>query len=176
MSLNKFDKTKIVLCLIGIFIILLLVTIFKIQQDKLNQIDKSLQIEKNNVQIYQDIISYPINTFENKVSNGDLMFVYMGNLECSDCSAFYPIFKEKFKEFNLENKLSYIECSYLRTNKSEWLKFKEKYGFSQTPAFIIYKNSKILSNIEWDNNNGLNEVSFSTWLSENKKIIDSISL
>ena len=176
MNLNKLDKTKIILCLISVFIILLSVTITKTQRNKLNQIEKSLQIEKTNVQIYQDIISYPIEFFENKVANGDLMFVYMGNLECSDCSIFYPIFKEQFNKFELENKLAYVECSHLRTNKNEWLNFKEKYGFLQTPAFIIYENSKIVSSIEWDDNNGLNEASFSAWLSENKEIIDSISL
>ena len=60
MSLNKFDKTKIVLCLIGIFIILLLVTIFKIQQDKLNQIDKSLQIEKKTMYKYIKILFHTL--------------------------------------------------------------------------------------------------------------------
>ncbi|MEI5994340.1 DUF6568 family protein [Candidatus Enterococcus mansonii] len=173
---EKQKTTMLILCL-GLFIVLILagVTILS-EKNKVKQVNESLKIEQTNIEIYQDVVSFPLETFEYKFSKGDLMLVYMGNFECSDCSTFSPVFKEKFKKHNLKNKLIYVECSYLRSNKSEWLKFKEKYSFKQTPSFIIYKNSSILSSIEWDDVNGLNEETFDNWLLENKKIIDTISL
>jgi thiol-disulfide isomerase/thioredoxin len=176
MKPNKGKKLLLILCLTMMVALLLAGTTILIEKNKLAQIRNTLETERTNTKIYQDIISYPMESFENKFVQGDIMLVYMGNLECSDCSTFYPILKKKLEKYNLKNKLIYIECSHLRSNKDEWIKFKKKYSFTQTPAFIIFKNSRVLTSIEWDDDNNLNEATFDNWISKNEKVINSISL
>jgi hypothetical protein len=38
--------------------------------------------------------------------------------------------------------------------------FKRKYGFSQSPAFLLFKNGKIQSMIEWFEQKGLSPEEF----------------
>lgn len=86
----------------------------------------------------------------------------------------FPYFGKKISDYELQSKLIYIDGVHLRTNKDNWQKFKNKYGFSQTPAFVIYRQNQIISKIEWDEKRGLSEKDFDHWLEDNMKIINSI--
>ncbi|MRI76217.1 thioredoxin, partial [Enterococcus mundtii] len=56
-----------------------------------------------------------------------------------------------------------------------WAEFKLKYGFDQTPAFILFKNGKVNSMIQWDEKKGLSSDSFHRWLEENRNDIEKLS-
>lgn len=68
-----------------------------------------------------------------------------------------------------------VEISRLHRNKKKWTEFKLKYGFDQTPAFILFKNGKVNSMIQWDEKKGLSSDSFHRWLEENRNDIENLS-
>ncbi|MGC6768227.1 thioredoxin family protein [Enterococcus sp. LJL128] len=148
--------------------------LFSQKRAEADYLSDQLAVEQSNRLIFKDLISYPVQSFEKKVDSEDLVFAYIGNAECPDCSIFYPVLEQKMREYQLANKLFYVEGSYLREDKEKWLAFKEKYEFMQTPAFIIYKEQKVVSKIEWDASEGLSEESFESWLIDNQEILDEI--
>ncbi|HAP5503538.1 TPA: thioredoxin, partial [Enterococcus faecalis] len=102
-------------------------------------------------------------------------FVYIGNSECADCSTFSKNLKNEVNNFPLKNSLYLVEISRLHRNKKKWTEFKLKYGFDQTPAFILFKNGKVNSMIQWDEKKGLSSDSFHRWLEENRNDIENLS-
>lgn len=152
-------------------------SIFCISEKKRSaELEQTLEIERKNNIIYKDFISIPIDIFEDRVSSGQLMLVYIGNNECSDCSVFYPTFLKMFREHNLVDKIVYVEGVHLRKDKEKWTEFKKKYGFNQTPTIAIYQYGKQVSSIEWSEIEGISEQDFEKWLDTNKSIIESISI
>ncbi|WP_070041874.1 thioredoxin family protein [Robinsoniella peoriensis] len=118
---------------------------------------------------YDYINSITIRNFEKNVESGKEMYIYIGRSDCEDCINFEPIFHRIVEEYNLEDKIVYLNVQNYRKNSTEieWESFKNMYGFSQTPAIIHFKEKKNISYIEWDERNGMPEDLLKTWLEEN---------
>ena len=58
--------------------------------------------------------------------------------------------------------------NYRESNTEEtWQNFKRKYGFTQTPAILIYQDGNLKSMIEWDSEEGLSKERLVEWLTYN---------
>lgn len=121
---------------------------------------------------YDYLNSITIRNFEKLVQDKEEFIVYIGRPDCSDCTYFEPIFREIIERYQLYDKILYLNVKKYRENNTEdvWNKFKEKYGFTQTPAIIKYADGKINSIVEWDSQEGLSKDRFIKWLVENKII------
>ncbi len=65
----------------------------------------------------------------------------------------------------------FINITALHHHSGQWSSFKRKYGFSQTPAFIVFKNGSNFQMIQWSSQNGLSSSALQRWISKNKKTI-----
>lgn len=131
-----------------------------------------LKLEKEqlsaNLITYDNLNSLTLETLENRLAKKDNLLIYISNSKCADCSFFSSTLNKEIKENQyLRNSLYLVDVTKLHDNKKEWLQFKQKYQFDQTPAFLLFKNGKIKSVIQWDENNGLSPSSFHDWLEKN---------
>lgn len=115
--------------------------------------------------IYQYFTALSVEDFKNKVAKGEHFTVYIGRPDCGDCNSFEPGFEEMIKEHQMANKLYYLNVKWLRESDptGEWERFKQTYGFTQTPAFSTYENGKQTSMIEWSDK-GLPKSELEAWL------------
>ena len=174
--MNKKEYLGIILiALASISIILFLYS----NNRELKKANTMLQLEKqvliDNTDSFEYLNSITVDTFENRIKNKEDIFVYIGNSECADCSTFSKNLKNEVNNFPLKNSLYLVEISRLHRNKKKWTEFKLKYGFDQTPAFILFKNGKVISMIQWDEKKGLSSDSFHRWLEENRNDIENLS-
>ncbi|GBU10833.1 hypothetical protein AwErysi_04490 [Erysipelotrichaceae bacterium] len=120
--------------------------------------------------MYEYFSSLSIKEFEEKVAAGDEFTVYFGRPDCSDCTYFEPSFIQTITTKNLEDKLYYVNVKWLRAgDKIAWDSFKQKYQFTQTPAFSKYKDGKQIGLIEWTDK-GLTQAELIIWLEQNQEI------
>lgn len=130
------------------------------------------KVEKLNSEVsptYDYLNSLTIRNFQSSIEKEETLIVYIGRPDCSDCNFFEPVFREIVNKYMLFDKIYYLNVKKYRENNNEdtWNEFKQKYGFTQTPAIIYYVNGKVYSMIEWDTTEGLTEERFSRWLLEN---------
>ncbi|MGM0123630.1 hypothetical protein IGI37_001002 [Enterococcus sp. AZ194] len=174
----KKNNNKICIVIFSFFTVLVIIVnlsrIIYQQEETLELTEAELDIAKINSDSLQNFEFASPNMLNNIVKKNEIVFTYIGNNECLDCSTFYPIFKNVVMKNKIENKILYVEGSYLRKDKEKWLDFKNINQFSQTPAFIIYKDGKVIDKIEWDSDEGLTEKDFSVWISENLSTIKLI--
>lgn len=122
--------------------------------------------EESYTPIYQYFTSLTVTDFEKKVASGERFTVYIGRPDCGDCNTFEPALEELIEANNLESKLYYLNVKWIRAaDKDNWQKFKDTYGFTQTPAFITFENGKQVSMIEWTDK-GLTKSELENWLQE----------
>lgn len=136
--------------------------------------------EEQKVKLYQQEISptyeylnsITVRNFEELIRTKESFMVYIGRSDCSDCNFFEPMFREVVEQYQLYNKIVFLNVKKYRENCSEenWAEFKRKYGFTQTPAIIKFENGKISSAIEWNSGEGLSKDRFLDWLLDNKVI------
>lgn len=161
--------------IVSLSFIVLIELIFMIKQvEKNNVVSQDLEASQSSVLIYNDIASYPTSILDSKIKNGNKYLIFFGNGECGDCSTFYPILKKEIARYNIQRKIIYVNGEFLHKDKKKWEEFKKKYSFSQTPAFVLFDNGKVVSKIEWDSGNGLSEKKIDHWIVRNKKFINSI--
>ena len=129
--------------------------------------DKIALYEDSYTPVYEYFTSLTLADFEAKVASGEKMVVYVGRPDCGDCNTYEPTFEEIIKEKNLANKLYYVNVKWIRANssKEDWQAFKDKYGFTQTPAFIHFENGNQIDMIEWTDK-GLPKSELETWLAK----------
>lgn len=119
--------------------------------------------------MYEYFSSLSIADFATKVDAGEDFIAYIGRPDCGDCISFEPSFIELIKEKKLAGKLEYVNVKWLRDESEEKLQaFKDKYGFTQTPGFIHFKDGKNISMIEWNTQKGLSQKELIKWLEENQ--------
>lgn len=132
-----------------------------------------IDINKNISKTYNYLNSITIENFEKKVLSGEEFYIYIGRPDCNDCLLFEPIFEEIIQKYNLSEKIIYLNVKTLvETDLNKWNNFKNKYGFTQTPAIIHFKDKDNIDIIEWDNENGLEADRLLDWL-KNMNLIDS---
>ncbi len=121
---------------------------------------------------YDYLNSITIRNFEDAIKQGEKLVVYIGRPDCSDCIFFEPILRQVVNEYNLFNEIQYLDVKSFRENNSQetWEIFKKKYGFTQTPACIIYENGTYVTQVEWDTSYGLTKQRFMKWLKNNNMI------
>ncbi|WP_373193075.1 DUF6568 family protein [Enterococcus sp. RIT-PI-f] len=166
--------------LAGILILAVVIIMFVLLRDntELKRENSTLELEKqvliDNTDTYEYLNSITIDNFENKVKNKENILVYIGNSLCSDCSKFSKTLKDEVENFPLKNSLYLVEITNLHKNKKQWLAFKERYGFDQTPAFILFEKGEIKTMIQWNEKSGLSPESFHKWLEENRSDIEKL--
>ncbi|HGE7610171.1 thioredoxin family protein [Bacillus thuringiensis] len=167
---------------LGVIIIIFLLSIFFLYRENtvLKRNNSTLEIEKqiviDNTGSYDYLNSITVDSFEKRIKNGDDIFVYIGNSQCSDCSFFSKILEKEVKTFPLKDSLYLVNISNIHQDKNRWLAFKKKYGFDQTPAFLLFQQGKVKSMIQWDEKNGLSEEIFHNWLEENETFIRKLEM
>jgi len=114
--------------------------------------------------VYQYFTALSLEDFKQKVASGERFTAYIGRPNCGDCNSFEPTFEQIIQERQLANKLYYVNVRWIHGgDKAEWNKFKEIYGFTQTPAFSTYADGKQVSMIEWTDK-GLVRSELEAWL------------
>lgn len=90
-----------------------------------------------------------LTALEAQVTSGQDIIIYFERTGCSDCSRFNPTFNQYLTDNQLPEIYS-VELQALRDQASpeEWQAFKDKYGFTQTPAFVRYKDGAKVSIVE----------------------------
>lgn len=112
--------------------------------------DQVTKLEQNYSPMYEFFTGLTIQDFEAKVASGADFVVYIGRPDCGDCLAFEPTFIDIITTNNLANKLEYVNVKWHReADKTQWEEFKTTYQFTQTPAFLHFKDGKQVSMIEW---------------------------
>lgn len=130
-----------------------------------------LEASKSTPSIYNYLNSITINNFEEKVLSEEEFYIYIGRPDCGDCMLFEPMFENVIEKYNLYDKIYYLNVKHFKeTNSDQWKSFKNKYGFTQTPAIIHFKNAENISIIEWNEEKGLSENIFLDWLKNNNLI------
>lgn len=154
-----------------LFILLILSVVVNIIAFYHNRIiGNNLKMCENEISpTYDYLNSITVRNFESAIKNSKGCIVYIGRPDCSDCNYFEPIFREIINQYNLYDKIIYLNVKQYRENNTEetWTQFKNKYGFTQTPAIIKYDNGTVSSMIEWDSKEGLSKERFTLWLMEN---------
>lgn len=118
---------------------------------------------------YNYLNSITIRNFKNAIEEKRDMIVYVGRPDCSDCNYFEPTFREVINQYNLFEDIYYLNVKNYRESNTEetWQNFKRKYGFTQTPAILIYQDGNLKSMIEWDSEEGLSKERLVEWLTYN---------
>lgn len=160
-------KKKIINVLCGIVLMIsLLLNIFQIQKIfvlKLKYEECSSKLSPT----YNYLDSLTVNSFEQKIRNGERIVAYIGRPDCNDCIVFEPILEHLVNEYNLSQEIKYVNVKNFREESEErWNSFKEKYSFSQTPAFLIFDNGQYVSGIEWGED-GLPAEKLLNWFEKN---------
>lgn len=142
----------------------------------------SMDIKKGNIKLencnknvsktYEYLDSMTVASFENAVAKGESMVVYIGRPDCPDCNFFEPMFYQIIDQYQLKEKIKYINVKSFKENNTQdtWLQFKSTYGFTQTPAIIRYENGKVKDMVEWSDKDGLSETRLKDWLISNQLI------
>lgn len=119
---------------------------------------------------YEYLNSFTVQSFESKVRDGENLCVYIGRAGCGDCNIFGPILKSTIEKYNIISKFQYVNVQKYRSEDLDrWEQFKSKYGFTQTPALLIFNKGKLIDMIEW-NDSGLSQKRLVDWLEKNELI------
>ena len=132
---------------------------------ELNSLNEKYESEISPTYNYLD--SLTVRSFENKVKSGEQVIVYIGRPDCNDCIIFEPILEYVIDNYDLSKKIKFVNVKKFRSeNEERWIEFKEKYSFSQTPAFLMFDNGEYVSGIEWGKD-GLPVEHLINWLQKN---------
>lgn len=157
------NKKKIVMVVSTIFLFILLWCIYLLIVRP-----KESHMEVN--QIYKNISSITVESFEKKIHNRDSSFVYIGSLECPDCLDFEGTLLEIINKYEFTQEIHFLDLTWLRKeNNEKYLRLKEQLGFSQIPNFCLIENGKVISKIEWTDK-GLLKSDVVDWLEKNNLI------
>jgi|GEM_PF-2305503 len=168
-------KNALLIVLSGLLIISF-VWCFNLASNK-NKLDKELSLLKTEYSpMYEYFSSLSIEEFNNRVDSGEELLVYIGRPTCPDCTAFEPLFEELIEEYELQNKLYYVNVKWLRAGDgdsekgvAEMTEQREKYGFNQVPALIRFVDGEIATLAEWEQSGegkGLSKNEVIDWLEE----------
>lgn len=153
--------------IVSIFLLFFQIKVNRELKAKNTTLSLEKEVLKTNNDTYEYLNSLTVESFEKKISNKNDLLVYIGNSECSDCSFFSKTLKNEVETFPLKNSLYLVDITKLHQNTKDWVKFKKKYGFEQTPAFLLFKGGKVKSMIQWNEKKGLSPQSFHNWLTLN---------
>lgn len=134
---------------------------------KLQQADNSLIINRK-------LSTLTITTFKKRIKNNKgISFIYIGNGSCSDCSVFTPILLRSLTKRGMLEYIFYVDAEGLHKDKKDWLNFKKRYDFDQTPCLMLFEDGKRISKLEWSTKYGITEKKLNNWLSKYRTIIKS---
>ena len=139
-----------------------------VQYAGLNRKFSEISSELDKTFEYMDTLT--VDSFIEKIEAGETMCVYIGRATCNDCNLFERILKDVVNTYDFRIPTFYVSVEqYRKSNMERWEVFKKNYNFSQTPAFLLYKESKFIDSIEW-NNDGISENELVEWLKKNNVI------
>ncbi|MDR0570881.1 MAG: thioredoxin family protein [Clostridiales Family XIII bacterium] len=108
------------------------------------------ELETTYSPVYLYLNSITVNRFEEMVASGEEFLVEISRPNCPYCREIEPHFVQMIQERGLGEKIYYLNVKRLREDESVWVPFKEKYGFWYTPAFMHYKDGKVVDYIDDD--------------------------
>lgn len=156
------------ICLIVLFVSLAFNIHFKSENKKISR--EVSNLKKNTSDLYEYLNSITVTKFKEKIDSSDDFYAYIGRPDCGDCILFEPTFISTINKYKLNNKILYMNVKKLRENQNEWVKFKKKYGFTQTPVIIHFSQGKNISFVEWDTEKGLPQNKLVDWFQKNNLI------
>lgn len=154
--------------LTGIIIVVSSVLIIKIMDNN--------KLKERTTLLEKRVVSLKYNPYLNNIrieaidtlrSAGMDFIVYFDRSDCSDCELFDPLFNQYLNEKQISTIYRVdVKDKKMNLNDKEWGKFKKKYGFSQTPAFIYYSGNQINSIVEQEDDKPLSIKMFDKWYSD----------
>lgn len=149
--------------------------------DKLAEAETAVKLSAENTKrleniysdIYFDLNSLTAENFEAKVARGDTFYAYIGRPSCGDCNAFEPMFKGYIRQYQLNDKIYYVNVHKLNLNKPAWTAFKARYGLSGTPVLAKYGKGKQINKLDFEENQGISPEALEKWLKLNRLLSGS---
>ncbi|WP_086348576.1 thioredoxin family protein [Candidatus Enterococcus clewellii] len=126
-----------------------------------------IESKGNYPEIYDTIDAITVPTFKQKLVQEESFYLYVGRPTCGDCNDFEPDLIDLINEYDLEDKLLYLNVAKLRTDEPAWEKFKETYDLIYTPTLAKFEGGKLISKVEWTPENGISADMVETWINEN---------
>lgn len=117
--------------------------------------------------IYFELDSLTVQSFERRVANGETLLVYIGRPSCSDCNSLEPIFKNVIHQNHLGGKIWYVNVHFLHQDKEKWAAFKQRYGISGTPTLAKFAHGKQVNKLDFEENGGIGVADLNNWLNQN---------
>ena len=99
----------------------------------------------------------------NSISKYQSFIMYIGRPTCPDCRSFENDFKLKLNKKSPHH-LYYLNVEKLHQNQNRWSKFKKSNNIEGTPAFVYYKNGKLISSSSWTVKKGYSTRMAYKWL------------
>ncbi|MVX58723.1 thioredoxin [Streptococcus danieliae] len=128
---------------------------------------EQLRSKQNTVDMYRKLDSLLVDNFMERYNSGERLSVYFGRSSCEDCSHFDPIFIDIIERYKLGDKVYYVNVEGLHENKFEWENFKEEVNIKGTPTIAIYENKKILTKLDFEEQDGFTSYELESWISKN---------
>ena len=79
-----------------------------------------------------------LSKFEDKINNKESFVLYIGNENCSHCTAYMPTLKKVLDKYNID--IYHLDNSKL--SEKEYLEFKEYISISGTPTIVFIENGE----------------------------------
>lgn len=162
-------NNKVSLLLIGLFVVVIMgLGVFSYSlSSKLQIASENIEVEKSNYpEIYDVLNSMTVDTFKQKVADGETFNIYVGRPTCSDCTTFEPEFLEMLKEMRLERDVYYLNVAQLRKDEAEWENFKAKYDINYTPTLAVFNDGELSDIVNWTPENGTDKAEFEECLTK----------
>lgn len=119
--------------------------------------------------IYNYLNSITYNQFKTDVASGKEFYVYVGRPTCGDCNSFEPKFIELIQQYQLNNKVVYVNVAELKEDETNWELFKSTYDVQYTPTIAKFVNGKLQEKVEWTPEMGIDIEDVESWVRTNLK-------
>ena len=124
--------------------------------------NKSKKTDSRGIKEYLEAITE--NEFNRLNDEKKTSIVYVRRSTCEDCQLFEDRFIEDIKKNKKYWKIKYLDVNKLHSNDEKWRKFKRKNTISGTPAFLYFKNGKLINVYSWTEEKGFDYEKFKNWI------------
>ncbi|MCB5954887.1 thioredoxin family protein [Enterococcus sp. CWB-B31] len=159
-------KLMIAAILTGIFTINLLTANHAYSLSNEVEVKEAELIESKGAypEIYDAINAITVPTFKQKLVREESFYLYVGRPTCGDCNDFEPALIDLINEYELGDKLLYLNVAKLRMDEPAWEEFKGTYNLIYTPTLAKFEGGKLISKVEWTPEDGISADVVETWI------------
>ncbi|MDR0424318.1 MAG: hypothetical protein LBH39_02485 [Clostridiales Family XIII bacterium] len=128
------------------------------------RLEKELEkLDTTYTEAYRYVNSLTVPRFEGMVASGEDFLVSIGRPSCPYCREMDPAFVRLVQELEMTEDIYYLNIARIHGDQELWPKFKEKYGFFYTPAYVHYAGGEVVSAMDGD----FTEDDLRDWLIDN---------